>query len=42
MADFAGLQPINGNDQFDQVWLTPEGRYVAIEAKSDIKTKLWG
>ncbi|WP_030966402.1 hypothetical protein, partial [Streptomyces sp. NRRL S-378] len=34
--------PKNGNDQFDQVWLTPEGRYVVIEAKSSIKTRLGG
>ncbi|MFD6227124.1 hypothetical protein ACFWFZ_09615 [Streptomyces sp. NPDC060232] len=34
--------PKNGNDQFDQVWLTPGGRYVVIEAKSSIKTRLGG
>ncbi|WP_405448543.1 hypothetical protein [Streptomyces erythrochromogenes] len=34
--------PKNGNDQFDQVWLTPDGRYVVIEAKSSIKTQLGG
>ncbi len=34
--------PKNGNDQFDQVWLTPDGRYIVIEAKSSIKTKLGG
>ncbi|MFE5718245.1 hypothetical protein [Streptomyces erythrochromogenes] len=32
--------PKNGNDQFDQVWLTPDGKYVVVEAKSSIDTDL--
>ncbi|MFF4096596.1 hypothetical protein ACFYYY_22830 [Streptomyces sp. NPDC001834] len=32
--------PKNGNDQFDQVWRRPDGRYVVIEAKSSVDTKL--
>lgn len=32
--------PANGNDQFDQVWKTPDGRYVVIEAKSSVDTEL--
>ncbi|MFB7466917.1 hypothetical protein ACFCZ1_26050 [Streptomyces sp. NPDC056224] len=34
--------PKNGNDQFDQVWRRPDGRYVVVEAKSSIKTQLGG
>ncbi|MFD8632885.1 hypothetical protein [Streptomyces sp. NPDC059533] len=34
--------PKNGNDQFDQVWRTPDGRYVVVEAKSSINTRLGG
>ncbi|MFK0049177.1 hypothetical protein ACIQU4_34825 [Streptomyces sp. NPDC090741] len=34
--------PKNGNDQFDQVWRRPDGRYVVVEAKSSINTKLGG
>ncbi|WP_280234961.1 hypothetical protein [Nocardia cyriacigeorgica] len=32
--------PKNGNDQFDQVWLTEDGRYVVVEAKSSVDTEL--
>ncbi|UGQ14485.1 hypothetical protein LO772_13380 [Yinghuangia sp. ASG 101] len=32
--------PPNGNHQFDQVWKTPEGKYVVIEAKSSTGTSL--
>ncbi|UGQ13262.1 hypothetical protein LO772_06495 [Yinghuangia sp. ASG 101] len=34
------LGPANGNDQFDQVWKGPDGRYVVIEAKSSLDTAL--
>ncbi|MEU6893461.1 hypothetical protein ABZ934_17005, partial [Streptomyces sp. NPDC046557] len=34
--------PKNGNDQFDQVWRTTDGRYVVVEAKSSVDTKLGG
>ncbi|WP_329444152.1 hypothetical protein OG906_18315 [Streptomyces sp. NBC_01426] len=34
--------PKNGNDQFDQVWRTADGRYVVVEAKSSVKTDLGG
>ncbi|MFD9358448.1 hypothetical protein [Streptomyces sp. NPDC060031] len=34
------LGPNNGKDQFDQVWMHPDGRIVVIEAKSSIKTDL--
>lgn len=32
--------PLNGNDQFDQVWKREDGGYVVIEAKSSIRTDL--
>ncbi|WP_308209660.1 toxin glutamine deamidase domain-containing protein [Nocardia amikacinitolerans] len=32
--------PANGNDQFDQVWKTPDGRFVVVEAKSSVDTEL--
>ncbi|MEU6174620.1 hypothetical protein ABZ832_22240 [Streptantibioticus parmotrematis] len=32
--------PANGNDQFDQVWRTHDGRYVVVEAKSSVRTDL--
>ncbi|MDI5969941.1 hypothetical protein POF50_011430 [Streptomyces sp. SL13] len=32
--------PANGNDQFDQVWRTQDGRYVVVEAKSNVATQL--
>ncbi|WP_330219351.1 hypothetical protein, partial [Streptomyces azureus] len=32
--------PLNGNDQFDQVWKREDGGYVVIEAKSSIETDL--
>jgi hypothetical protein len=32
--------PANGNDQFDQVWRTQDGRYVVVEAKSSVDTEL--
>ncbi|MCH0539329.1 hypothetical protein I3F58_07090 [Streptomyces sp. MUM 203J] len=34
--------PKNGNDQFDQVWRRPDGKYVVVEAKSSIDTRLGG
>ncbi|MFD8414877.1 hypothetical protein ACFV2Q_24495 [Streptomyces sp. NPDC059650] len=34
--------PKNGNDQFDQVWLRPDGKYVVVECKSSIDTRLGG
>ncbi|MER7413021.1 hypothetical protein [Streptomyces cacaoi] len=38
VADVPG--PKNGNDRFDQIWKTPDGRYVVVEAKSQVKTSL--
>ncbi|WP_460069094.1 hypothetical protein [Streptomyces sp. YKOK-I1] len=32
--------PLNGNDQFDQVWLRKDGGYVVVEAKSSVDTDL--
>ncbi|MEU7132149.1 hypothetical protein [Streptomyces sp. NPDC046261] len=32
--------PLNGNDQFDQVWLREDGGYVVVEAKSSTRTDL--
>ncbi|WP_446225820.1 hypothetical protein ACTWPB_12550 [Nocardia sp. IBHARD005] len=32
--------PANGNNQFDQVWRTPDGRYIVVEAKSSTETEL--
>ncbi|MEU1185439.1 hypothetical protein ABZ464_49095 [Streptomyces sp. NPDC005820] len=32
--------PANGNDQFDQLWRREDGRFVVVEAKSTIDTKL--
>ncbi|MEU6918995.1 hypothetical protein ABZ948_37840, partial [Streptomyces olindensis] len=32
--------PLNGNDQFDQVWKRADGGYVVIEAKSSVRTDL--
>ncbi|MFD7631425.1 hypothetical protein ACFV7Q_36370, partial [Streptomyces sp. NPDC059851] len=34
--------PKNGNDQFDQVWRRPDGKYVVVECKSSIDTRLGG
>ncbi|THA55947.1 hypothetical protein [Streptomyces sp. A1136] len=34
--------PKNGNDQFDQVWRRPDGKYVVVEAKSSVDTRLGG
>ncbi|NXY93857.1 hypothetical protein HYE82_05500 [Streptomyces sp. BR123] len=34
------LGPASGADQFDQVWLHPDGRAVIMEGKSSIKTRL--
>lgn len=32
--------PANGNDQFDQVYRRDDGRFVVVEAKSNVKTTL--
>ncbi len=32
--------PLNGNDQFDQVWRREDGGYVVVEAKSSVDTDL--
>ncbi|MGW1051615.1 hypothetical protein [Streptomyces sp. NPDC002521] len=32
--------PLNGNDQFDQVWRRKDGGYVVVEAKSSVDTEL--
>ncbi|MGI5470647.1 hypothetical protein [Streptomyces sp. CA-132043] len=32
--------PLNGNDQFDQVWRREDGGFVVVEAKSNVKTRL--
>ncbi|MGW0171828.1 hypothetical protein ACWDWT_42720, partial [Streptomyces sp. NPDC003343] len=32
--------PLNGNDQFDQVWRRDDGGYVVVEAKSSVDTEL--
>lgn len=32
--------PRNGNDQFDQIWEVEKGKYIVVEAKSDISTPL--
>ncbi|MEU5366910.1 hypothetical protein ABZ354_26175, partial [Streptomyces sp. NPDC005925] len=32
--------PLNGNDQFDQVWRREDGGYVVVEAKSSVDTEL--
>ncbi|MFF8831887.1 hypothetical protein [Streptomyces sp. NPDC015131] len=32
--------PKNGNDQFDQVYLREDGKYVVVEAKSNVNTDL--
>ncbi|MGI5481686.1 hypothetical protein [Streptomyces lavendofoliae] len=32
--------PANGNDQFDQVYLRKDGKYVVVEAKSNVSTDL--
>ncbi|WP_197360974.1 hypothetical protein [Streptomyces clavuligerus] len=32
--------PKNGNHQFDQVWRLPDGKYVVVEAKSSVDTRL--
>ncbi|MBP2404916.1 hypothetical protein [Streptomyces syringium] len=32
--------PKNGNDQFDQVWRRPDGRFVVVEAKSSSTTPI--
>ncbi|WP_327230331.1 hypothetical protein [Streptomyces murinus] len=32
--------PLNGNDQFDQVWRREDGGYVVVEAKSNVTTEL--
>lgn len=32
--------PLNGNDQFDQVWRREDGGYVVVEAKSSVNTEL--
>ncbi|MHC3391163.1 hypothetical protein ACLQ2E_17165 [Streptomyces lavendulocolor] len=32
--------PANGNDQFDQVYLREDGKYVVVEAKSNVNTDL--
>ncbi|TQN32521.1 hypothetical protein FHX37_2484 [Haloactinospora alba] len=32
--------PKNGNDQFDQIWKTKDGKYIVVEAKSDASTPL--
>ncbi|MER6070920.1 hypothetical protein ABT187_19225, partial [Streptomyces sp. NPDC001817] len=32
--------PLNGNDQFDQVWQRKDGGYVVVEAKSSVNTEL--
>ncbi|MFI1045909.1 hypothetical protein ACH4U3_08785 [Streptomyces griseoruber] len=32
--------PANGNDQFDQLWRREDGRFVVVEAKSTVDTKL--
>ncbi|MFK0258341.1 hypothetical protein [Streptomyces sp. NPDC090445] len=34
------LGPMSGADQFDQVWLHPDGRAVILEGKSSIRTAL--
>uniref|UniRef100_UPI000AA074EB hypothetical protein n=1 Tax=Streptomyces kebangsaanensis TaxID=864058 RepID=UPI000AA074EB len=32
--------PLNGNDQFDQVWRREDGGFVVVEAKSNVTTEL--